>query len=129
MARSWWRARECDHDARPTWIWLIATIREEIMLRSLFAVLMMAAVLVIPAIAQQDAHKIGEDIGKQWEVSFNRGDFAAVGSLYATDAVFSGAQGNVSGREAIAKFFGDRVKDGWTKVDVTVDQARDLGNN
>jgi uncharacterized protein (TIGR02246 family) len=97
----------------------------------LLAVAGLAIGFVVPVVAQE---KVGTCTGprdacrqvaaliKSYDDAFNRKDVAAVGAVFAPDAVEVTEGPMLSGREAIEKHYGDVFKAGLTNVVVNVDQ-------
>ena len=76
----------------------------------------------------QDARASAENIARQWEAAYNRGDTDAIGALFASDGVFVGPTGVLSGQKEIASVLQGRIKQGWTEERVKVGEAREVGN-
>lgn len=76
----------------------------------------------------QDARKIAEDLTRQWEQAYNRGDAEAVGALFTPDGVYVGPTGILSGQKEIASALQGRIRQGWTKETIKLGEAREVGN-
>ncbi len=65
---------------------------------------------------------------ERWDAAFNSGDMAKLASYYAPDArVIPAGAAAVSGAEAIAKFFGDLVSNGFSGHKVAVEHVEEKG--
>ncbi len=80
------------------------------------------------AMSQQDATQVGNSIENKWMTSYNAGNAAGVGALFAPDGTFAASTGVLSGAPAITGAVAARIKAGWPKITTTVLQAHGVGD-
>jgi uncharacterized protein (TIGR02246 family) len=80
------------------------------------------------AMSQQDATQVANGIENKWMTSYNAGNAAGVGALFAPDGTFAATAGVLSGTQAITDAVAARLKAGWPKITTTVLQAHAVGD-
>jgi uncharacterized protein (TIGR02246 family) len=85
--------------------------------------------LVVPAMAEDNAKKVADELAAKWEAAYNAGDPGKIASMFASDGAFNPPSGVlVKGKDAIEKGLAGRMKAGWTKETVSVTEAHSVGN-
>lgn len=99
------------------------------MRRALLSLVVCAVPLVTWA-ADSGGAKAGIDAGnRKFEAALAKGDAAALAKLYATDAaVFPPGGPMVKSREAIEKFYGGMLAQGFKKIVLTTHEVHAMGN-